>query len=134
MQIDYTYLMLHGPIPTAGLESLIEILKERYQHDAKGRIVATCTDGLLPRFVLVRAAEGCTWRLWGGLPEDLVAAVAKLAGREPGLGHDLPGSAAPPERLVMIERMLASSGEGIATHLEVVERDGAPLAEIWTLC
>lgn len=50
-----------------------------------GRIVGSRSDGVWPRFVLVRAAEGCSWRLASGLPESLVVAVARLAGREPGL-------------------------------------------------
>lgn len=130
-------MMLHGSNPTAGLERLIEILGMRYEYDVQGRIVATCTDGLLPRFILVRGAEGCAWRFRAGLPETVVVGVAKLAGREPGLRQGSAGVASPPERLAMIERLLAAASveeddEG-TTRFEEIECGGVSQGEIWTL-
>jgi len=126
-----------------------------------GRIVGSRSDGVWPRFVLVRAAEGCSWRLAGGLPESLVIAVARLAGREPGLvragggkaggeagaagggaggprGRGNPVAAAPgeapsPERLVMIERLFERAGVGVSRRREVLRHEGRAIGELWIL-
>jgi hypothetical protein len=126
-------MMLHGSNPTIGLEFLIGLLRVRYDYDARGRISVSLADGVLPRFVLVRSAEGCSWRFGARVPHEMVVGVARLAGREPGLGETPPRLASPPERLVMIERLFAASGGDVSTRHEVVEREGVELGEIWTL-
>ena len=45
-----------------GLDAIIEILEMRYAYDANGRLADVQGDGILPRFVLGRAPEGCLWR------------------------------------------------------------------------
>jgi hypothetical protein len=143
-------MMLHGSNPTSDLELCLEQLTMRYEYDAAGRIVGSGSDGICPRFVLVRAAEGCSWRLANGLPESLVIAVARLAGREPGLGGvgggaggprrprgqgspaaAAPGGAPPPERLVMIERLFERAGLGVRSRRELVRHEDRLIGELW---
>lgn len=143
-------MMLHGSNPTSDLELCLEQLTMRYEYDARGRIVGSGSDGVWPRFVLVRAAEGCSWRLAGGLAESLVIAVARLAGREPGLaglrglgggpggprgqGSSVPaepGVASPPERLVMIERLFERAGLEVRGRREIVRHGGRAIGELW---
>jgi len=125
--------MSHGRSPTTDLESLINVLVSRFEYDTRERIVTSRTDGVAPRFVLARAAEGCAWRFGCSVPEELVVSVARLAAREPGLGEALPEAAAPPERLEMIRRRLEDAGEAVDVQCEVVERDGRSMGEIWSL-
>jgi len=140
-------MMLHGSNPTSELELCLRQLTMRYEYDARGRIVGSRSDGVCPRFVLVRAAEGSSWRLAGGLPEALVVAVARLAGREPGLaglgggpggprgqGRSAPaepGVAPPPERLVMIERLFERAGVEVSSRREIVQHEGRAIGELW---
>ncbi len=151
-------MMLHGSNPTSDLELCLEELTMRYEYDDRGRIVGSRSDGVYPRFVFVRAAEGCSWRLAGELPEVLVIAVARLAGREPGLGGlggsgrsgassgldgmggpagavgaapVQPGQAPPPERLVMIERLFEGAGVEISSRREIVQHAGRAIGELW---
>jgi hypothetical protein len=120
---------------------ILQILEKRFAYDAVGRVVACRNDGVMPRFVLGRSAEGCVWRFAASLDGELVVQVARLAGREPGfpIGQDPPHP--PPERLVMIERILETPRRQIpeqtavrlSTSHEEVTRNGVILGEIWTL-
>lgn len=116
---------------TSGIEAILETLNAHYTFDARGRIVGSRVDGVLPRFVLGRAVEGTVWRFRADLPEASVRALARLAGREPGARFDgeLP---APPERLAALRRIL-ESGEGVLSHArrESITRDGVAFAELW---
>jgi len=93
-----------------GLHAVLETLNAHYTFDGRGRIDGARDGGVLPRFVLGRAEAGCVWRFRADLPADRVAALARLAGREPGadFNGELP---APPERLAAIERLLADPAE-----------------------
>ncbi len=120
-----------------GLARVLETLNTHYIFDARGRIVGSIDGGVLPRFVLGRAAEGCVWRFRSDLASDCVVALARLAGRELGAGFDgeLP---APPERLVALERLLMSTGnpdgQARASVSQIpVTRDGVTVGEIWRL-
>jgi hypothetical protein len=116
-----------------GLDAILTALEDRYEFDVDGRLVAGRLDGILPRFVLGRATEGCIWRFDGGIQRELMNAVARLAGRE--LGFPIAGKCPdqPPERLVMIERLLASGGEDAISRHEILRQDGVPIAELWTI-
>lgn len=117
----------------SGLDVIIESLEIRYEYDELGRIVRVLGDGILPRFVLGRSAEGCVWRFDAGLEADRVKAIARLAGREPGFSIAT-GSLPPhPERLVMIERLLSPEEANISTVHEVLTRDAKEVAELWTM-
>ena len=116
-----------------GLELIIESLAMRYEYDEVGRIVRVLGDGILPRFVLGRSLEGCVWRFAADLESDRVKAVARLAGREPGSPITGGGLPPPPERLVMIERLLSPEEAEICTEHEVVEGNGLAIAELWTI-
>jgi hypothetical protein len=117
----------------SGLETIIEVLGIRYEYDANGRIAGVQGEGILPQFVLGRAAEGCIWRFGANLGSDRVTAVARLAGREPGFPIAGEKPVLPPERLVMIERLLAAEGDEIETRREILTREGVEIAELWTI-
>jgi hypothetical protein len=125
--------MSHGPSPTTDLESLIKILASRFEYDTLERIVASRTDGVAPRFVFARSAEGCAWRFGCGVEEEVVIGLARLAARELGLGTSAPGAAAPPERLEMMRRRLEDAGGSVEVRRELIEREGRTLGEIWSL-
>jgi hypothetical protein len=116
-----------------GLGAVLETLKAHYTFDAIGRIVSQRHGGVLPRFVLGRASEGCIWRFRSDLDERIVVSLARLAGREPGARFDgeLP---APPERLAALARLLdvdgAPTGFGEARR-ELVTRSGVTCGELW---
>lgn len=116
-----------------GLETIIEVLETRYEYDLNGRITTTTGEGISPRFVLGRAAEGCVWRFAADLGPERVTAVARLAGRE--LGFPIAGEkpAPPPERLVVIERLLADEDSNYETRREILTRNGIEIAELWTI-
>jgi len=116
-----------------GLETIIEVLETRYEYDLNGRITTTTGEGISPRFVLGRAAEGCVWRFAADLGPERVRAVARLAGRE--LGFPIAGEkpAPPPERLVVIERLLADEDSTYETRREILTRNGIEIAELWTI-
>ncbi len=124
--------MTVGPV---GLVELDGILTARYEADARGRLVGVRGGGFPPRFVLARCAEGCTWRFGAGLPERIVAEVAKLAGREPGLEPERAGvdGARPPERLAVIARALCGELDARRFERLPIERAGRVHAELWTL-
>lgn len=119
-----------------GLEAILETLNRRFTFDARARIAGCFSEGVLPRFVLGRAAEGCVWRFRADLPPGVVAAVARLAAREPGARFDgeLP---AEPERLAAIERLIrgqagnAGESDRAGRDREVVVAGGIRLAELW---
>ena len=120
-----------------GLDVVLETLTAHYMFDARGRISGTVVEGVLPRFVLGRAVEGCVWRFRADLMEGIVASLARLAGREPGARFDgeLP---APPERLVALGRLLAPPeslhGEMRASLSRIsVTRSGVMVGEIWRI-
>ena len=108
--------------------------------DEQGRIDGSGVGGVLPRFVLGRAAEGCVWRFRFDLPPDLVVALARLAGRERGASFDgeLP---APPERLVALERLLSDPSGRLGekanapstAHRMLVTREGVTVGELWPI-
>ena len=131
--ISYTFVMSHGRSPTTGLESLINVMASRFEYDTLQRIVASRTDGVVPRFVFARAAEGCAWRFGSGEEEAVVIAVARLAAREPGLGASSAGAGPPPERLEMIRRRLEDGGGSVEVLCDRIEREGRLLGEIWSL-
>ena len=118
---------------TNGLEAIIAALEIRYEYDVNERLVDVRGDGILPRFVLGRAPEGCLWRFAAGLEKDRMIAVARLASREPGFPIAGKKPAVPPERLVMIERLLSEEGVECVTRHEVLTREGVEIAELWTI-
>ena len=116
-----------------GLEMILTVFADRYEYDANGRLVDIRSDGILPRFVLGRASEGCIWRFSTNVEPDQLSAVARLAGRE--LGFPIAGEkpAPPPERLVMIQRLLAREGVEADARHEILTREGVEVAELWTI-
>jgi hypothetical protein len=125
--------MSGNQVTVGGLETILEVLDERYEYDANGRITRIQGEGILPRFVLGRAAEGCVWRFGAALEPARVVAVARLAGRELGfpIGGEKP--VLPPERLVMIERLLSVENFEYETCREILTREGVGIAELWTI-
>jgi hypothetical protein len=121
----------HGA--ASGLETILAVLGDRYEFDANGRLAGVHGEGILPRFVLGRASEGCVWRFSANLEPESVRAVARLAGREPGFPIAGEKPAPPPERLVMIERLLADGGVETEPRHEVLTRGGVEIAELWTI-
>lgn len=116
---------------TTGLDAVLDALDAHYTFDANGRIVGPRDGGVLPRFVLGRAAEGCVWRFRSDLEDRVVVSLARLAGREPGARFDgeLP---APPERLVALERLLDGALPGRGEVLrERVTRAGVTCGDLW---
>lgn len=116
-----------------GLESIIRILEMRYEMDDDGRMASVLGDGALPRFVLGRAREGCVWRFGCQLETESVIEVARLAGREPGFPIAGETPTPPPERLVMIERLLAVDPAERVTRHEALRIEGDIVAELWTI-
>jgi hypothetical protein len=121
------------------LDAVLETLSASYTSDARGRLVEVVHGGVLPRFVLGRAVEGCVWRFRADLEDDLVVALARLAGREPGARFigELP---APPERLAALERVLPiqrdpSERPSATTRWQrrPVTRSGVVVGELWSL-
>ncbi|MFK7895030.1 MAG: hypothetical protein AB8G23_04290 [Myxococcota bacterium] len=113
-----------------GLETLVEALERRFVLDAEGRLSADAAAGApVPRFVLGRAAEGCVWRFAADLSPRQIQSVAKLAGREKGC-EMIGESTLPPERLVMIARLLGegtqSVGVGVGEDVGVGENGVVP--------
>jgi len=131
--------MNRQPEAESGLEVIIESLAIRYEYDEVGRIVGVLGDGILPRFVLGRSSEGCVWRFAADLEPDRLKAIARLAGRESGFPitsgtmHTTGVLPPPPERLIVIERLLSSEEAGFCTEHEVLTRDGVAIAELWTM-
>jgi hypothetical protein len=125
--------MNQRPKTPLGLDVILETLAMRYEYDRAGRIIRVLSDGILPRFVLGRSQEGCVWRFGVGLEADRVKAIAKLAGREPGFTMTAEVLPTPPERLVMIERLVGPGGASCHTKHEVLEHDGNAIGELWTL-
>ncbi len=105
----------------------------RYEYDDSGRLLCALGDGILPRFVLGRSAEGCVWRFAADLEPDLVRVIARLAARESGfpIASEIPES--PPERLAMIERLLVPEASDSATGYEILIQNGVSIAELWTI-
>ena len=115
-----------------GLDTIIETLETRYQYDGNGRITAALKNPAIPRFVFGRSEEGCVWRFGEHIDIDQVNALARLAGREIGArmeGQSMP----PPERLVVIERLLSGTGNEVKAHHEVLTSHGLAVAELWTI-
>jgi len=136
--------MIEGDRATiAGMALLLDELAQRYVFDAKGRIVGSRSDGILPRFVLGRSSEGCLWRFRVDCPSDLVTRVARLAAREPGFPIGGEGPIPPPERLVMIERLFGEKasengpagdrGSSTEARRMIVTRESVTLAELFTI-
>ena len=138
-----------GRATEMGIDVLVRELERRYVFDAQGRIAGLRSEGIPPRFVLGRAAEGCLWRFRVDLPPSLVRDVARLAGREPGFPIGAEGPIPPPERLVMIERLFHANGmphdagtaddpakpseRAPAARRQAVTRDGVTVAELFTI-
>ena len=116
-----------------GLEVILAELSARFEYDTNGRITGVRAGGVSPRFVLGRAAEGCVWRFSANLEPDRVDAVARLAGRE--LGFPIAGEkpVLPPERLVMIERLLTTGDVAAESRRETLVRGDFEVAELWTI-
>ena len=125
--------MSGNQVTVGGLETILEVLDARYEYDANGRITGVQGEGISPRFVLGRAEEGCVWRFGAALEPARVVAVARLAARE--LGFPIAGKkpVPPPERLVMIERLLAVENFEYETCREILTREGVGIAELWTI-
>ena len=130
----------HFTHPVFGLEALVEILLNRFEHDDAGRLVGLrgeSLDGVLPRFVLGRARDGVIWRFRSGLSTNLVQAVARLAGRELGIPIDTQKVTPPPDRLFAIERLFSESDGRREPHVtalrEEIVRGGIAVGELWTL-
>lgn len=116
---------------TSGIDAILETLNAHYTFDPRGRIVGRRLDGVLPRFVLGRSAEGCIWRFRNDQPEETVRVLARLAGREAGVGFEgeLP---APPERSMALRRTLGGENAvETAPERDVVTRAGVVVGEIW---
>lgn len=118
-----------------GLAFVLETLNARSRMDARGRIVGFRSEGVPPRFVLGRAAEGCLWRFGAALEDEVVVALARLAGREPGVRFEgeLP---APPERLAALQRLLDRTvgdvvPSSVAPRRIPVTPEGVALGELW---
>ena len=116
-----------------GLDSILDVFADRFEIDVNGRLVASRIEGNLPRFVLGRTAIGCVWRFSAEVDEGTLRSVAKLAGREPGFPIAENPPAPRPERLVMIERLLAGEGPEISARREVLVRGDEAFAELWTI-
>jgi hypothetical protein len=116
-----------------GLETILEELDARYEFNENGRLTHLRGEGILPRFVLGRAAEGCVWRFSTSVAIAQVNAVSRLAGKEPGFPIAGESPALRPERLVMIERLLANGGADLEARHEVLSRRGIDVAELWTI-
>ncbi len=116
-----------------GLEMILAVFADRYEYDANGRLVDIRSDGILPRFVLGRASEGCIWRFSANIERDQLLAVARLAGRESGFPIAGEKPAPPPERLVMIRRLLGREGAEADARHEILTREGVEVAELWTI-
>jgi hypothetical protein len=116
-----------------GLDVILAELDERFEYDTNGRITGARSGGVSPRFVLGRAAEGCVWRFSANLEQARVEAVARLAGRE--LGFPIAGEkpVLPPERLVMIERLLTTGDVAAESRRETLVRGDVEVAELWTI-
>ncbi len=117
----------------SGIDAILATLNAEYTFDARGRISGARHDGVLPRFVLGRAGEGCVWRFGAGLDGAEVVALARLAGRESGASFEgeLP---APPERLVALSRILASEHDrdrARSARRSLVTRAGVVCGELW---
>lgn len=111
---------------TSDLDAVLETLNALYTFDARGRLFAAVRGGVLPRFVLGRAEEGCVWRFRSDLEPGVVVALARLAGRESGARFegDWP---APPERLEALRRVLDAD----AAVRSAVTRAGVTVGELW---
>jgi hypothetical protein len=149
LSIQWTRAVKDEAQMSGGLDLIIETLEMRYEYDERGRILrlqpGSCLPGFppgslfdsesdsLPLFVLGRAAEGCVWRFSARLSNDRVVAVARLAAREPGLLIQAGTTPPQPERLVMIERLLAPDVADAGTDHEVLTKEGSSLAELWTI-
>jgi hypothetical protein len=116
-----------------GLELILEELDRRYAFNGNGRLTHLRGEGILPQFVLGRAAEGCVWRFSAELSTALVNSVARLSGRESGFPIAGDSPASPPERLVMIERLLSKEGAEARARREPLSRSGIEIAELWTI-
>ena len=115
----------------SGIDAILATLNAQYTFDGRGRICGVRHEGVLPRFVLGRAGEGCVWRFHAGLDRAAVVALARLAGRESGASFEgeLP---APPERSFALARILARDGEIVREpRRSPITRDGVVHAEIW---
>jgi len=126
--------------PTTGLQAVLDALDAHYIFDGRGRIAGSANGGVLPRFVLGRAAEGCIWRFRFDLERACVVALARLAGRERGTAFDgeLPP---PPERWGALERVLSdpsdragekANARATACRLLVI-RGGVTVGELWRI-
>ncbi len=125
--------MIDPPEAHDGIATILSTLDDRFDFDANGRMVSVRGDGVLPRFVLGRSAEGCLWRFRADLDLESVKQVAKLASREPGIPIAGNSPSPPPERLVMIERILAEGGVELESRRETVTRESVDRAELWTV-
>lgn len=119
-------------VPVSGLDLILEFLEQTYQSDGAGRLTAIRSGGVPPRFIFARSAEGCLWRFRSDLSKALVVETAKLAGRERS-GSEWEGEAPPPpERLVMMARMLGEADSPAVAERMVIRREGRVEAEIWS--
>jgi len=125
--------MKERPNSQSGLDIILESFGMRYEYDDLDRINGVLGEGNLPRFVLGRSAEGCVWRFSAGLDADQIKAIARLASREPGFPITPGVPAPPPERLVMIQRLLSPEGAGFYTRHEVLVSEGDAIAELWSM-
>jgi len=114
-----------------GLESILDQVKEQYRSDDSGRLVVDRSGGLPPRFLFARSAEGCLWRFRSDLSDELISALAKLAARERGWPGSWEGTPPPPDRLIMMARILGGSAGPAESVREPIVRSGELHGEIW---
>ena len=118
--------------PVTDLDRILGLWAQRYHMDARGRLDRALSGGVPPRFVIGRSAEGCLWRFRADLGDELISAIARLAGRERGWS-DWEGEAPPPpERLVMMARLLGDGGLAAPSEREAILVTGRLAAETWS--
>ena len=99
--------------------------------DGSGRLMVDRSGGVPPRVIFARSAEGCLWRFRSDLSNELIAAVAKLAARERGWPDSSEGTPPPPDRLIMMARILGDVARPADCVREPIVRNGELCAEIW---
>jgi len=106
---------------TMSLQRMLEFLAREHPCDANGRL---CVMERVPHFILARTTVGCVWRFRADFPCDGVRVIAKLAGREPPLAAPF-ASAAPPERLEPIVRVVREWHPAVAVRRDLLWHDAA---------
>jgi len=117
--------------PPLGLGLILDQIDGRYRIDESGRLVLDRCGGVPPRFIFARSAEGCLWRFRSDLPNQLISGLAKLAARERGWPDSWEGTPPPPDRLIMMARLLGGSASPAESVREPIVHIGELHGEIW---